>query len=1022
MGSAFHPEVSKQTKSSDSPKWNKLSLAEDSEVHMIKLGKKIMAICLVLGLGATILSCSPRPVAEKKASEPVVFWAHYMPQIPNGHLHAHPHTGGNHDAWPLNEQAKSDVEEYKQHMRQALASGINGFQMLAFTNEAMFQAAREIYKETGQMFYIAPEWSGLPKEQGGMLDGRDDALKTIIRFANQHRDNPHVFRKNGKQLHFFYGSPGKWSDTAEGIELFRKDLAEAGVEVMLIPTLYWFDRRALGYHELMQKPWPVGETPAAKDSKWLKNLGWEGATSFDYGISSKVGEPLDKQLREVRPDFLWIPSVTAGYDSSNRPVQAIHSSFLGLHNLYDALKFWIGKGYSQITYITWNDCLESMLIPSSRNIWGYNTIVRYFRGIAEKGQSPFEEPEVVISYPVECLYGDKFFFQALAFPAAGSSLMVKAKLELVPLGGGKPVLLSAEGQSTAEQPEVFMEKTWQTGGEATPDAFQPFITVEVRSHSFQPWKKLCDRMPLAVSRMRFNLVEFPVPYAINIRQIESQTTLALNLDNASPLSRVTVDVSGKEPLRRLVLTEGSLSLGCFRPARDPQRTPNTLQDVYVRLEASENIPLRLGVDKGQILDFYSPNPSATTSLQKVLRNSADFSAFPPGSFRSRVARMDLEADSLVKLGIPQLGNDPVLQAGLPELQGSGVTKTVNLPSGPVRIGMTLTSDATEPNIDFPLPASGHFQRVLPLNTEQHGLRVLQAVAWLQNDKVAFSNAVLSSSQTDSETAAIQWVETNGTFDSFIQNYSAVTLNPFTPDQVKIGALSKDRIPYFQLSFEEAAGARLNDRGTSQQPGRAWIERGPGKLGHMATYASEKAITNSRIEGVRGQGLMLTEDTRVRFRSKSAMVGATTVSVWVKVSEGTEANPVLKKLFAGPFALTIGHDSMALAAFGRAGLSLKTASFSADLQPGWNHLVFSYDLQSITVSINGKPVVTQSSVPPVYQRSHQVPFVGFAEPAKTGLGFSGALDELEIIGTGLGPSDINQLFNGSPWKTSTTKKP
>jgi hypothetical protein len=137
----------------------------------MSLQNLLISFTLILTLGAA------------RASEPVVFWSHFMPQIPNSNLHAH--WEGNNDTWPLNSQSTSIVEEYMEHIRMALESGIDGFQMLGDPDSQMFEAARLIRKETGRLFYVTPAWDSFGEDPIKAAD-------TLANFTEKHWGDPHV--------------------------------------------------------------------------------------------------------------------------------------------------------------------------------------------------------------------------------------------------------------------------------------------------------------------------------------------------------------------------------------------------------------------------------------------------------------------------------------------------------------------------------------------------------------------------------------------------------------------------------------------------------------------------------------------------------------------------------------------------------------------------------------------------------------------------------------------------------------
>jgi hypothetical protein len=930
-----------------------------------------------------------------------------MPQIPHAHLNAHPHTEGNQDAWAMIHDTGTKVDQFKEDIRQALASGINGFQMLTFAPDEVFQAAHEVYAETGQRFYIAPEWNGF-------FQLSDDEIATrIATFAQAHADDPAVYRHEGRQAHFTYGSVGEWAKTSEGVRSMRQRLEDAGAAVILVPTLRNFDRLALDRPDLINKPWP--EPPVASEPvQWLDQSGWEGATGFMQTVPLPVRDLLDERISPDGEDFWWVPSIFTGYDSSNRPGQAIHTPAWGMRELYVNTLDWIDRGYRHFTYVTWNDSHESLLIPSSRNVWGYNTVLKFLHGIAGTGDSPFAQPKFALCYPVDTALGDDFFVQLIAMPAQGERyLRVRATVEMEPVGGtaGPAPVIKLEDELEAGEPAVFMETRQPTSGWRGTDAFQPHVSVEIQQAPGGPWKSVYDRLPLLVTRLRYNIVQFPVAYAADLDHIAPGTELNLALTPEGDLYKARVETDTDAPIQRLVLMEGTLSLGAFRPqdAEAPAHFDHT--DLFVRIDASEKVPLSLTLSDGVIADLFSPYWKLDEAVVPVNTPTAQFSSRPKGDFTSRVARFSANDDCTVSLAAQ--GGDAPLTASLDELAAGPVSREVTVNGKSVALILTLTTDATEPNVDYPHPAKGTITRELPLYLPTYGTRVLQSQAWLSSGQVAYSNPVLLSQPV--EPTAVQWIETGGIFDDFVPGDTEASLNPFSAGQVVTAQMDRTRVPYFHLDFEEAAGPRLNDHGTSQEMGRAWIEHGGPGTGHKARYDWNNAGQTRRIAGVSGQGIRLGTGTGVRFRSKSSPFGAETLSLWVHVSEGSAATPVWRTLTAGPVNLSLKGSGQADITLKRTRRQSAALQANAPLRPGWNHLIFVYDLTSFTAYLNGEPLGQQEGVSPAYQRTHQRPFIGFSQAATEGLGFDGGIDEVEVIGTGLDADAVAELTGDTSWR-------
>ncbi len=952
-------------------------------------------LALAIGLGLHgIAAQESQPVSE--SSNPVIFWAHYMPMVPHGHLHAHPHAEGNHDAWPLNSQHILLKDDYKEDIRQALASGINGFQMLAIPSEAVFEAAREIRTETGQLFYIAPQWLA-PRDL-------EKAVQNIAAFTSQHAGDPHVYRVKGKPVHFFW-NPGSEKFIIPLKERLKKD----GINVLLVPTF---------------RP---AEITASKD--WLLTSGWEAVQTWTHGeLTTEMVDAIVNQLRMFPPDqFYFVPGIASGYDSSNRTGQAIHVPANGLNTLVNSLRQWLSRGFRQLMLVTWNDPQESLEIPSSRNIWGHNTILQYFHSLSETGKSPFKEPRVVVSYPVECLLGDSLFFQVLVLPERDATIEWRTKVKLKPFGSASttpPIELSGGAKESTSETLVELSTT-STGFMEGVAALQPYVTIERKNKTDKTWKPLYQEIALPPITLRYNLVQYPVPYSIDLEKMAKPSAVSLSVQDARPLTACTVKmVDNGDPIQRLVLCEGTRSLGVFRPQiTSPQANesaPIDYRDIFLKIEASREASLILSVRNGLIHDLYSPYPKLGESVKIIEAVQATFPAHPPGGeYRTRVARMSLNKESTISLRCAKSPENESIIVTLNDLEKGMATRTVIVDGRKVTISLVLTTDASEPNINYPLGTAVQSHRHLPLYSEFEGERVLTAWAWHESGRVSVSPPTVLRPRNSGEITPVQWIDTKGTYDSFIDGASEISLNPFGASDVRTGQLPRDRVPYFHLPLNEGAGARLNDRGTSQQAGRAYLESDQAKR-EQGQEPEDTGRYQWIEKGWRGPALQLGDNTRIRFRSKSAPMGSETSSIWVGIKKSSlGAMPGWSQLQSGPFTLTIQPDGTLVVRFTRGGAKAEK-SFTAEFSEGWNHLTFVYDLATVRFYLNGVEIGTIENVKPVYQRTHQSPAIGFTNRSSRAPAFTGQLDEIQIIGAGIDAAAIKALANGGVWRNSETK--
>lgn len=925
------------------------------------------------------------------AAEPFIFWAHYMPMVPHGHQLAHPHSGGNFDAWPFVTQHPELLDDCKEDIRQALESGINGFQMLAMPSEAMYEAARQIRQETGQLFFVEPLWLD-PQNTENVKKRADD----VEAFLHNHANDPHVYHLNGEQLHFVWNT-----GPDDAIKKLDSELKRRGLKVTLAPTL-------------------VESKKLNAIPDWPNSTPWKAGQTWEHGAPDLTGaKTLQRKIANSASRYLYSPAICSGYDSSNRPGQAIHTHYNGLKTLLQSLQVWTGLGFRQMGLVTWNDPQETLEIPSSRNIWGHNLILKFFRGIGESGKSPLADPGVVVSYPVELLYGDQLFFQVVGLPPADAETEWRAEVSFVPIGQSSDENLEVmHGHAQAQPNKVSFIEMY---GDASRifnsiPAVQPVVKVEYRQAKQAKWKTLNRNKKLPPIQLRYNLVQYPVPYAIDLSRVAETPSLKLDVLESQPFDQAKLRVFGsREALQKVVLCEGSRSLGSFRDEPKTSKGDGALfSNIFVRIEASEDLPLNLAVEGGTIHDLYTPYGNLDKSFQRVEGVAAQFMAYPPGGeWRSRVARLDLNQAAHLSLALSADPTKGILRASLDELK-NGVAKTFPWENRVVTLRMVFTTDATEPLVDFPLSHKA-VSRDLPLHLDQDGPKLLYAMGLLKSGKVVLSKPIWVGSPKKDAPVTAQWIATGKPFDSFVNPSSAVSLNPFSEKDIRTSLIPMSRVPFFHLDLEEGAGPRLNDRGTSQQAGRAFVESGG--LKRDQTFEEESGGRYHWIDlGKKGKALQLGKDTVIRFRSKSAPVGPQTISLWVNVHGSKDAESHgWSTLQAGAFQLSMNADGTATLRFNHGDISVEKRG-PLSLIDGWNHLAFVYDLASLKLYLNGANILTEASPKPVYQRTHQTPAIGFTTPARQGLGFTGEIDEIQVIGTGVDAADISKLSKGAVWRS------
>lgn len=980
-------------------------------------------------LGAGLAFAATAQAAEPDA--PVIFWAHYMPQVGTAQLDANGHAHGGTDCFPFVTRAP-DCNE--QHIRYALDAGINGFQMLTFPDPKMFEAARRVRAQTGQTFYVNPLWC----DQNADFD---KAVEQMGKFAVAHKDDPHVARLGGKQLHFFYGTV-KWAgEKQQNVATARERIKSMGVEVLFLPEASPADKYLFDRAEIRYSPWPFPGRPLPGPFKWLAENQWDGLNTWhpnDVPYTSATA--LMARLRQgPNPNFVFVPAFWPGYDSSNRAGQAIHCPGYGLKVIRDNLRLWVDLGYKQLVAVTWNDVNETMLLPSTRSPFGFSAIMRYYHQLAVDRRSPFASPQVVVSYEPEVMYGDELTFQALYLPERdAASLDYLCQVRFEDLDGSEAAALTLRSTVPGEQQDALAEGRLDTTAFAgRVEALSPVVDIVQVDRITNERRPLHSGLRLPPVILRYNKVQFFTPYAIALDRVAADETLTLAWTGSqAPQQRVrtgtlpalTANVAGPEPLRRLALAESRLTRGAFR-AEDQARDKNGVVEAFLRVRSDRNPTFTVTLSKGQIVERYADHWDTPRVWAKVDAASAESAAFPHGQGRppwgalqdaigKPVFRLLAPPDSHITL-TPKGADKPVLETTLAELAGGARIASTAIAGEKTAFRMELTLDACEVNVDYPLPAVGEYCRHIPVEPRGDATRYFHAWALTASDRIAYSRP-LALIRTPVQTAKAvlrdpetpvpcRFIRTRGSFDDFVNSSSSASQNYYTAADVYEAQLPARLVPCYLYDFEEGAGTQLNDSGTAHQTGRAWLE---GDCQWLA-------------DGWRGTGIHLGGDS-IRLRAKSFPHGAYTFSARVRVAEPARFAPLAgdgdswQGITSQRLRLDLLADGRVQARRELPG-SEGTAVSNAVLHPGWNHIVVTHDLFALRIYLDGVLAGEGPVSRPGYQRTHSTPTIGMASVERILKGqnqpatmFTGDLDQIEILGTALGPEQVQALYKQGQW--------
>jgi hypothetical protein len=1024
---------------------------------------KKAAIQIMLAVAVASMSAqaqSPYPPAPGHEKLPVVFWGNYMPQIATQQLDQNGHGHGAMDLFPFMTHAE-DSEE--QQIRYALDAGLDGFQSCTVCPESLYNAARKVREQTGRMFYINPEWTD---SIGG--SSPEKAAKTMADFALAQAQNPHLFRLDGKPMYFFYNH-GSWSGSPSGeftgvgdqdsrnVPLVKELMKKQGVEALLLPSYYFFDKVLLDRKDLLFRAWPSFQPPQAGEPQWLRETAWDGLGNWmSSDIREDVAAAMHEKLKAAGGRFLYIPSVWPGYDSSNRAHQATHITSFGLRTLHDNLRMWVTKGYRQINFITWNDVTETAVLPSTRSPFGFSRLIRYYRQLAEDGTSPFDAPKTVVSYDSEVLYGDELYFQFLNLPeknAYSSDYLCKVRLEN--LDGGEVATLTTRASVPDQRTDALTEARFDTTaliGKA--EILSPVVSVYRLSRESNERMTVYADLRLPPITLRYNKLQFYTPYAIALDRVAPDGALSLAADGqrdglrrAATGDLITFRAATKldTKLRRLTLAESRRTCGTFREDDTPAALGDKNAHLFLRVRTEEDFGYRLALSGGKILERFISHYTVFEP-KKIDSPVYEYKSGAPGSegkpfkpyprvksqksewyglrFRTGPAyRLEAPLAAKVSISLPD-AEKPMVEATLAELAKGPLTIVGPEPGVAIRLELTLSG--AELNRDYPLPPVGEYVRSVPVFGVGDATRYFHAWALTADDKVAYSRPsvlirVPSATETvvagPEEPVLAPLIRTGGIFDDFVNNYTGAPVNPFTAADVIQPFIPARMIPYYLYDFSEGSGDMLNDSGDAQQLGRAWLSN------DGCTWIAD---------GWRGPGMRL-NGGKIHLRAKSGPHGAYTFSARLRLANPGAAEkaaapdagaPLVADgdFWQGVTAIGFGTDILPdgkVRAMRKVGNSTATVVSMEALGAGWNHVVVTLDLLTLRIYLNGKPAGEAKLTSPGYGRTHSTPTIGFSKAAKAidpqaTAQLTGDIDQIEIIGTALTPEAVAALYEKGQW--------
>jgi len=298
---------------------------------------------------------------------------------------------------------------------------------------------------------------------------------------------------------------------------------------------------------------------------------------------------------------------------------------------------------------------ETMLLPSTRNVFGFSKILRYYRQLAEDGTSPFQTPQIVVSYHPEVLYRDELLFQFLAIPEKDSGTIdYLCHVRFEDISGQGVFSSSTRNTVLDQQHDALCEVRFDTtdlfnmkGDKFIPEILSPVVSVECVDRVTNKRKAVYQNLRLAPIILRYNKLRHLSANAIDLAHVAADTELGLKFSqqpssvlNASvgELAQVEATASGKEQLRRITLSESRMASGAFRLDDAKGNRSDGKICVFLRIRCEDEFNYTLNVD-GDIIERYCSNYKSKENTVTINASSFTTKSFPNGKGKGKWGAM-----------------------------------------------------------------------------------------------------------------------------------------------------------------------------------------------------------------------------------------------------------------------------------------------------------------------------------------------------------------------------------------------
>lgn len=483
-------------------------------------------------LSALLVALACLELAAGETAQRRMAWAHYVPWYKPENTSLATEFVYNYPLYDVNE-AESRIESYRNEMKAAAKTGIDGFFVDLGAN-----MNRPVHEWDLTPYLTAAE--GTDFEVGICLDGYDNIPHLTGEFARMlktYGSHPNYPRYNGKYViatyQYFRWSPEEWQQLREG-------LRKAGYEIFIVANV---DPRVCKSIDLEQ----LERYAEAIDCAYM--FGTPGINREHPEVNNMI---LGEFAREHGKVFM--PCLHPGYYGGwLKMVNDFYQPFVGHDMMYETFTAALQSEPQWVHVTTWNDLHETALMPMAFT-FGQVRMLEYYIGVLKGCPELLPEPEVVFAYHREEQPGTLLRIEAASLPSVKNA-EVTVRGRLLDLNG-RPVFALAEKRFAAG---AFGRTEWlvPTADLVCSPCLVPEFSVEAGD-----WKRTV-RSPAVffVSSWLQNATTVTVPLS-GLAMVEN--TLRITPEDGRLAAEVSFD--SPSPLKRAVLFRNDRPVALFSAA------------------------------------------------------------------------------------------------------------------------------------------------------------------------------------------------------------------------------------------------------------------------------------------------------------------------------------------------------------------------------------------------------------------------------------------------------------------------